>query len=66
MPALIRSKASCVLICWRRCLSIFRILRIAPSDQPPGIVGDVLHEFLDDLPASSAVLSSFFHSEILI
>ena len=26
------------------------------------IVGDVLHEFLDDLPASSAVLSSFFHS----
>ena len=42
--------------------AVFVAVHIEETDQSPGIVGDVLHEFLDDLPASSAVLSSFFHS----
>ena len=45
--------------------AVFVAVHIEKTKHPLGIVPDIFYKFLDDLSASSTVLSLFFHSEIL-
>jgi len=38
---------------------IFITLHVQEADQTFGVIRDVLYEFLDDIPAVAAILSSF-------